>query len=355
MNLTPNHLRPRSAHGAFTLVELLVVIAIIGILVALLLPAIQAAREAARRTQCMNNQKQMALAALNYENTLKELPPIYVSTDQRWRLPADAPNPSKPSTFHGLHIYLLPYMEYQPVHDEYDFAFKWSDTVSSNNGEVVKTNIPELICPSAPSITERSGKNIGGGVFATTIPGGFADYGINGRVHPKTRCQLLAAGFSDLRDWSGLFTGGEVFATGSWAKECPSDAPGSQDPVPGQTGITKLKHCTDGLSHTIMFSPDAGRPFYYEDGVLAFGVVKNDATGGSQWASPDNEWWTHDLCGGGNSLMNCHNDNENYSFHVGGGVYSFGDGSVRFIADNIPLELQIALMTRAAEDLVDTF
>jgi hypothetical protein len=53
--------------------------------------------------------------------------------------------------------------------------------------------------------------------------------------------------------------------------------------------------------------------------------------------------------------MNCHNDNENYSFHVGGGVYSFGDGSVRFIADNIPLELQIALMTRAAEDLVDTF
>ena len=64
----------RSAHRGFTLVELLVVIAIIGILVALLLPAVQAAREAARRSQCINNIKQMSLATLNYENASKELP-----------------------------------------------------------------------------------------------------------------------------------------------------------------------------------------------------------------------------------------------------------------------------------------
>src|SRR4051794_6251308 len=100
----------------FTLVELLVVIAIIGILVALLLPAVQAAREAARRSQCVNNLKQITLAMLNYEGAKKQLPVLYTFLNPHTK--ADAPA-------HGIHIWILPYMEYQPVYDQYDFTKLW--------------------------------------------------------------------------------------------------------------------------------------------------------------------------------------------------------------------------------------
>ncbi len=100
----------------FTLVELLVVIAIIGILVALLLPAIQAAREAARRAQCQNNQKQISLAILNYASAhADELPPGGI-TD----IPQGAGccnNKSKESWT----LSILPFMELQNLYDQYDF------------------------------------------------------------------------------------------------------------------------------------------------------------------------------------------------------------------------------------------
>ena len=97
---------PRARRG-FTLVELLVVIAIIGILVALLLPAVQAAREAARRTQCTNNLKQLGLAVHNYENTNKELPPGGLT-------------PTGGSYGHSWWVRILPYIEQGNVYDKFD-------------------------------------------------------------------------------------------------------------------------------------------------------------------------------------------------------------------------------------------
>lgn len=124
--------------GGFTLVELLVVIAIIGILVALLLPAVQAAREAARRMQCSNNLKQLGLAFQNYHDTHKRFPMNYVNWQDRpqWK---------------GSHLVrLFPFMEQQPQWDL--FANSWNgnpEDVRLSNGLLLReTPIPTLLCPS---------------------------------------------------------------------------------------------------------------------------------------------------------------------------------------------------------------
>src|SRR3954463_11521108 len=113
-----------SRHRGFTLVELLVVIAIIGILVALLLPAIQAAREAARRTQCSNKMKQIGLAILNYEAAKKSLPlaytPNFTGSQNKGACTAltTFTNANNAKAQHFVLSFLLPYMEYQNVYDQ---------------------------------------------------------------------------------------------------------------------------------------------------------------------------------------------------------------------------------------------
>ena len=132
---------------AFTLVELLVAIAIIGILIALLLPAIQQAREAARRTQCVNNIKQLAIAVQNYETDRKKLPAAgtYAPPEQAlyysasyWR--ADL----KSGTNHSWVSALLPYMEEQSLHDKIDFKRRVSDQPT----DALSHQPPTLLCPS---------------------------------------------------------------------------------------------------------------------------------------------------------------------------------------------------------------
>src|SRR5690349_12584828 len=103
---------------AFTLVELLVVIAIIGILVALLLPAVQAAREAGRRAQCGNNMKQMVLATHNYMDSLRSLP--------AFSLP---PMPGAPGGNWSLQARILPYLEQSNLQGMINFNYNYSDIV----------------------------------------------------------------------------------------------------------------------------------------------------------------------------------------------------------------------------------
>lgn len=134
---------------AFTLVELLVVIAIIGILVGLLLPAVQAAREAGRRMQCLNNLKQLALGIANYESSLKLIPPAYVTNTRidgniHGVNCADQYRNSTPGWAWGA--MLLPYIEQSSLHQSIRFDLACWDPI---NAQVVKAPVPTFLCPSA--------------------------------------------------------------------------------------------------------------------------------------------------------------------------------------------------------------
>jgi len=141
----------------FTLVELLVVIAIIGILIALLLPAVQAAREAARRSQCTNNLKQLGVSLYNYHDTFKVFPAL--GFDRGWGGTDNYGYKTTYSNHNGL-VSLLPYIEQQAIYDQYDFTAAASDytrgtsfpiagdPVASGNAVLMGNVLAAFICPS---------------------------------------------------------------------------------------------------------------------------------------------------------------------------------------------------------------
>lgn len=134
----------RRFHSAFTLVELLVVIAIIGALVSLLLPAVQAAREAARRTSCVNNLRQLGLAVLNYESTHGTLPPAGIIDENPHPTGADGRFDSRRGKMFSWIVLILPHIEQEALHDQFDF----NKNVLSQSNDPQAVQLASLLCAS---------------------------------------------------------------------------------------------------------------------------------------------------------------------------------------------------------------
>ncbi len=157
--------RAISTGNAFTLVELLVVIAIIGILIALLLPAVQAARETARRMSCTNNLRQIGIGLHNYHGALKSFPPGCIEPFFKM---------SGGRQF-GWSAFLLPFIEQQPLHKMIDFNQPYN---AEENAEAAAQLVPTYICPSTrrPSLlVQGRGVTDYGGIFGEAIPPNPAD------------------------------------------------------------------------------------------------------------------------------------------------------------------------------------
>lgn len=301
----------------FTLVELLVVIAIIGVLVALLLPAVQAAREAARRTQCTNNMKQIALAVHNFHDTKGYLPSS-VRPSGLTPLPRIA----------GL-TFLLPYIEQQTMFDSYDRTVNWSHV---NNLPVTSLPVKSYQCPSSPDPKRLDGDPQ---LSPWSQLVAVSDYSPTISVDQR----LVTLGLVDFAG-HGILT---------------------------KNGEPRMADVTDGLSNTILYAESAGRPFIYRKG-RKIGNLPADRINAGGWSRPASDFSVDGSSYDGALLpgpcpMNCTNGEwvgsafphpyygtegtaEPYAFHPGGANFALGDGSVRFITETINIREFARLVTR---------
>lgn len=330
--------RPRSL--GFTLVELLVVIAIIGVLVGLLLPAVQAARESARRMQCSNNLKQVGIALLNYESAHRVWP-----TQASGPMPGRDFNARRGSWFTAI----LPFIEQDGLYQSYNAAFHWHDPV---NTAVVNTKVPAFQCPSAP---DRKG-------FEWTV---LIDY---------ANASTTTATLSPRTFFDGAVT--DYANVGGISSQLNAVLPEAQrlgDPI--NCGILKatavrLSEVTDGLSNTLLVVECGGRPQLYQarrlvpDGATpktwsGTSSVNRPFPTGAVWASHNKGFVIDGSQPDGNTAIrpgtcsiNCSNDNEVYSFHAGGAQALLADGSVQFLASSTSIEMLAAFASRHGGEVI---
>ena len=204
----------KSQSNGFTLVELLVVIAIIGILIGMLLPAVQMVREAARRTSCMNNLRQIGLSAMNYETALQHLPPPKLGTGDF-------------NTLGSTFVILLPYVEEKNRFDQYDIDQSIS---APGNIELTSTPLDIYLCPSMP-LDDQTG-SYGEGSYIISYATHYRPY-VNGSTAngafdkpPTEGGQNYRLGFESFLDGtSHTFFFGEIDNSVKWTGSTPN--PGS--------------------------------------------------------------------------------------------------------------------------------
>ncbi len=219
---------PRAPRRAFTLVELLVVIAIIGILVALLLPAVQAAREAARNTQCRSNLKNMALALQNYASTFGTLPPGGITDGYCCGTPSGASWP----------ILILPFVEETALYDRYDF----NEFNEHPNNQFVRESQVELYKCPVDEETDELGRPASG-------PGANLLYARGSYRGNAGLCTVQSGAF-----WDSSGEQNEAYRNERGPLPGVGNIPGGAWSV---TEGTRLSQITDGVSKTILLGEKA--------------------------------------------------------------------------------------------------
>jgi prepilin-type N-terminal cleavage/methylation domain-containing protein len=314
---------------AFTLVELLVVIAIIGVLVALMLPAVQAAREAARRTQCANNLKQLGLGVLNYESAYGVL-----STSAAYDDPVDDPilntSPAAGQTGKGWILGTLPYIEQQPLFDQFAGNDGFSGRMGSGNGTGnggaaggiqrpacvpwMKTRLAAVRCPTdnSPRTSSQTYQWSNIEITLTSYKGVIGDtrMGSGSSIHQGSMPDCHRT-----RNCNGLF----------WRHSYLT-------PV-------KLANIIDGTSNTLAIGED---------------VPKYNGHSGALYANGD-----YCSCHGPLNFMPNPPDPSNWpnamtfrSLHPGGAQFCLADGAVRFVSQNIDHATYRAACTREGGEIL---
>ena len=311
----------------FTLVELLVVITIIGILIALLLPAVQAAREAARRMQCANNLKQLALAMHSYHTANRSLPAGAY---------CPAPGGGSWSGIYGCHTWiegLLPYLEQQPVYDQINFNV---DLVTNPNNDLLgRLLLPNLTCPTDPfaGLQDKS-------AILPSPPRLILVYSLGESYSPNGGPMDMGGGciipaWSDHRncypDWGGETTYGShgLFA-------------------PGNGIAYSFDSCRDGLSNTFLVGEQL--PAYHWDGLYFHSYL----TAGTTNIPPN----YHKVLSCPEPIPANSAETTIWSMmgykseHSGGLNMAMADGSVHFISEVIDYRTWVFLGSRSDGEVV---
>jgi prepilin-type N-terminal cleavage/methylation domain-containing protein/prepilin-type processing-associated H-X9-DG protein len=377
--------RQQPGRRGFTLIELLVVIAIIAILIALLLPAVQQAREAARRTQCRNNLKQIGLAVHNFESSFRLLPH-----------PGQCDSTGGGSTTYmtlSTPTLLLPYIDQAPLYSQIDTGYTWAQLLADTNyginpttnttatgallnpraqGRVYNdpgataahrnaftTNIPAFICPSTPIAPgDRATDGLGVWDYMFIAVSDLED-GSTGAVDP-VGTRPVASGRRNT-----MQIGGMLSCESNWGFGRVSDGTSNTFLCIEDAGRA---HPTVPVFGSFSTRPsavaEAGAPGWHSSVSSGVGTAGSGA-GRRMYAWGDPDAGTNGLSGPSNafaggtgftnrlagpnkyatpnggpqacpwSINNCGPNDEPFSFHTGGCHALMGDGSVRFISENI--------------------